>query len=133
MVNNLEKLSSFIDLLLEYKLDDLEFDVYTKRKTLKYSISIDTKVPHIIPNLFGLNFGQTKHINLYLCPKNGDIIFSKDGYDEFVENDMVFVIKYSKIIEDNYNRIQKYKLDSIIDTSLEELKLLRESNLNKLI
>lgn len=133
MVNNLEKLSSFIDLLLEYKLDDLEFDVYTKRKNLNYTISIDTKVPYVIPNLFGLNFGQTKHINLYLCPKNGDIIFSKDGYDEFVENDMVFVIKYSKIIEDNYNRIQKYKLDSIIDTSLEELKLLRESNLNKLI
>lgn len=107
MINNLEKLSSFIDLY-----------VYTKRK---YSISIDTKVPHIIPSLFGLGFGQTKHIYLYLCLKNGKIILSKDGYDEFVENDMV------------YNRIQKYKLDSIIDTSLEELKLLRENNLNKLI
>ena len=126
-MNNLEKLSSFIDLLLEYKLDELEFDVYTKRKNLKYSISIDTKIPHIIPNLFGLNFGQTKHIYIFFCPKNGDIIFSKDGYDDFCETNIDFAIKYSKIIEENYNRIQKHKLDSIIDTSLEELKLLKAS------
>ena len=128
----INKLSSFIDLVLEYRINEIEFDSYIKRKITYYTMTIDTKEPLILDSKFNFIYG-TQKVVLDICPKTGHIFLFKDGYKSYFGEDIEFTLKYSKIIEDNYNKVQIELLDSIIDTSLLELKLQRANNLNKLI
>lgn len=131
MVN---KLSTFIDDLLEHRLNEIEIDIYTdkKGKNIYYSIDIDTKMVSKTNNTFGLSV-LTQRVHFCVCPQTGFIMLSRDDYNDYKDQNFDFSDKYSKIINEKHLQIQKESLDKIIDSSYQDLKLQRDSNIRKLI
>jgi len=130
----LPKLSNFIDDLLEHRLDDLEFDIYTdKKKKLNYfALEIDTKKVCKSNNTFQFNF-ITQKVRLCVCPETGYIILTRDDYRTVELTDLEFSNKYSIIIKDAKDARLKESANKIIDDTYNDLKLQRESNIRKLI
>lgn len=130
----INKLSEFIDDLIEYRLEEIEIDIYTdkKKKEFYYSIDIDTKMISRTNNALGLSI-LTQRIHFCVCPETGLVILSRDDYNEYKDENIEFAKKYAKIITDVNIRLQKDALDKIIDNSYQDLKLKRESNIRKLI
>ena len=131
MVN---KLSTFIDDLLEHRLNEIEIDIYTdkKGKNIYYSIDIDTKMVSKTNNTFGLSV-LTQRVHFCVCPQTGFIMLSRDDYNDYKDQNFDFSDKYSKIINEKHLQMQKDALDKIIDSSYQDLKLQRDSNIRKLI
>ena len=131
MVN---KLSTFIDDLLEHRLNEIEIDIYTdkKGKNIYYSVDIDTKMISKTNNTFGLSI-LTQRIHFCVCPQTGFVMLSRDDYNDYKDISFDFTDKYSKIINEKYLQMQKDALDKIIDSSYQDLKLQRDSNIRKLI
>lgn len=134
MKSEIVKLSNFIDDLLEHRLEDLEFDIYTdKRKKLNYfALEIDTRKVCKSNNSFQFNF-ITQKVRLCVCPDTGYIILTRDDYRTVEITDMEFSSKYSTIINEANEKRLKESLDKIIDDTYIDLKLQRESNIRKLI
>ena len=134
MTDQMIKLSNFIDDLLEHRLEDLEFDIYTdKKKKLNYfALEIDTKKVCKSNNNFQFNF-ITQKVRLCVCPETGYIILTRDDYRTVETTDLEFTKKYSTIIKDANEKRLIESLDKIIDDTYIDLKLQRESNIRKLI
>lgn len=130
----ISKLSIFIDDLLEHRLDEIEIDIYTdkKGKNIYYSIDIDTKVVSKVNNTFGLSI-LTQRVHFCVCPKTGFVLLTRDDYNDYKDQNFDFSDKYSKIINEKHLQMQKDALDKIIDSSYQDLKLQRDSNIRKLI
>lgn len=126
------KLSIFIDDLFEYRLEQLEIDIYTEKKKIYYSIDIDTKIVCKTGNTFGLSL-FTQRVHFCVCPESGLILLTRDDFNEYRDENHEFAKKYSDIISNAYLKKQKESLDSIIDSSYNDLKLKRDSNIRKLI
>lgn len=126
-----EKLSMFIDDLIEYKFEHLVFDIFTdKRKKFDYyCFDLDSGI--IIKN--STNPLLTQMVHFAVCTQSGLVVLSKDDYDEFRIHDNDFANKYAKIIEECNNRKLLNNLESIIDTTYRELKLNRQQNIKKLL
>lgn len=132
------KIRDFISVLLDSKLELIEFDIYTdqKYKTKKtwYSFEVDTKVPKKASSAsFGLSFSYgTQMVTFSVCIEDGCILLEKDDYSTFKEFDMEFSKECAKLIEDKYRIKQTTIIDNIVGTTNTELKLNRESNIGKL-
>lgn len=125
------KLSSFIDILLCNKFDEIIFDKWkdARKKHNYYSIDIDTGVKINNPTYPLL----TQFIHFAVCPESGLVILCKDEYEEFKECDIEFAKKYYEILKEfDYKKSLK-NLEDIIDSSMKELKLSRDENIKKLI
>jgi len=125
-----DKLSLFIDDLLDHRFDKLKFDFYTYRKKRNYSIEIDSGVSQK-PLSFGIVFG-TQTIRFCVC-EDGSITLYRDDYESFNDNDLVFARKYFDILQDKYIKKQNEIINSIIESSYIDLNLRRDSNISKLI
>ena len=128
------KLSNFIDDLISHRLDELEFDIWSEKKKQSnyyYTIDLDTKIPTNPQSTFGVSF-STQKIHLSVNT-NGLILFMRDEFNEYKDEDLEFTKKYSNIIKNLYTQRQKEIVDKIIDSSYTDLKLQRESNIRKLI
>lgn len=127
-----EKISIFIDDLLKYKTNQLEFNFFISKKKINYSIEIDTGIPIPTSNsMFQLSFGNQK-IKFTVC-EDGDITLIKDSYKMFHDNDVSFAKKYLDILHDKCIESQSKIIDNIVDSSYSDLKLRRDSNIGKLI
>ena len=60
-------------------------------------------------------------------------MLSRDDYNDYKDLSFDFTDKYSKIINEKYLQIQKESLDRIIDSSYQDLKLQRDSNISDFI
>jgi len=130
----LHKLSNFIDDLLDHRLEDLEFDIYTdKKKKLNYfALEVDTKKVCKSNNNFQFNF-ITQKVRVCVCPETGYIILTRDDYRTVELTDLEFTSKYSTIIKEANDSRLKDSVDKIINDTYNDLKLQRESNIRKLI
>lgn len=124
-----DKITQFIDDLIEYKLDKIKFDNFITKKKEYYSIEIDSGVPLIIPGAFNLSFSN-QMIYFSVC-EDGGIVLSRE--EMYSDNDLVFAKKYFNILRDLYIKRQSEIIDNIVDKSYSDLKLRRESNIGKLI
>ena len=123
----------FIDDLIEYRLDEIEIDIYIdKKKYSYYSIDIDTKMISRTNNALGLSI-LTQRIHFCVCPETGLVTLSRDDYNDYKDTNIEFAKKYAEIITNANDRLKKDALDKIIDNSYKDLKLKRESNIRKLI
>lgn len=133
MISEMEnKLSAFIDDLIKYRYDDIEFYITTKRNNEIYHLEIDTKVPTKPLGNFGISFGNQKII-FSVSPNTGSVTLYRDDYKSFGIENMEFSKKYAEIIKNSYLDKQVKLLDDIVDNSYTDLNLKRESNLGKLI
>ena len=130
----INKLSEFIDDLLEYRLQEIEIDIYIdkKKKYSYYSIDIDTKITCRINNAHGLSI-LTQRIHFCVSPESGLVLLLRDDFNEFRDEDFTFAKKYAEIISDVNMKLKKEALDKIIDSSYQDLKLQRDCNIKKLI
>ena len=130
----INKLSLFIDDLLEYRLQEIEIDIYVdkKKKYSYYSIDIDTKMVCKANNALGLSI-LTQRIHFCVSPESGLVLLIRDDFNEYRDEDFTFAKKYSEIISDVNIKLKKEALDKIIDSSYQDLKLQRDSNIKKLI
>lgn len=126
-----EKLSEFIDSLLENKLDDIVFDKWKdkKRNHNYYALDIDTGIK--INN--SSNPLLTQFLHFAVCLESGLIVLCKDEYEEFRAYDENFAFDYYQILHDANNKKTLQNLQKIIDSSTFELKLSRVQNIKKLI
>lgn len=123
------KLSNFIDSIIENKLDQLEIDIwYDKSKKMNY-YSFDMHTITKSSNNPLINY----NLHFAVCPETGLVILSKEGYDEFRENDIDLAKKYANILKETNNKILTQNLNLIIESSCKELKLTRDENIKKLI
>jgi hypothetical protein len=122
-----DKLSIFIDDLLEFKSNDLVFDIFPgkKKRETYYTFDIDTQI--------GNSPLTTEFLHFAVCPQTGLVLLHRNGYEEFRSNDVEFAKKYAKKIEDTNNIILMSNLEKIIDTSYKDLKMTRQNNIKKLI
>lgn len=128
-----DKLSVFIDDLLNYKEDLLTFDLFIKHKKKNYSIEIDTGVAtKPLSNTFSFNLGTNQKVYFRVC-EDGEIILTRDDYESFSDNDKEFAGKYFNILKERYTKRQSKIIDEIVDSSYSDLKLRRDSNIGKLI
>ena len=124
-----DKLSRFIDDLIEHRWDKLIFNIHIHKKKIKYySIDIDTEV---IRKTNGLGF-LTQTIHFCVCPENGFISLTRNDFADYIDEDIELANKFSEIIQSLYLRKQKEALDNIIDNSYIDLKLQRDSNIKEL-
>ena len=115
----ISKLSLFIDDLLEYRLQEIEIDIYTdkKKKDFYYSIDIDTKMISRTNNALGLSI-LTQRVHFCVSPQTGFVMLSRDDYNDYKDVNI---------------KLKKEALDKIIDSTYQDLKLQRDSNIKKLI
>lgn len=130
----ISKLSLFIDDLLEYRLQEIEIDIYTdkKKKDFYYSIDIDTKMISRTNNALGLSI-LTQRVHFCVSPQTGFVMLSRDDYNDYKDENIEFAKKYAEIISDVNIKLKKEALDKIIDSTYQDLKLQRDSNIKKLI
>lgn len=131
------RLENFLYLLLDYKLELIEIDIYVtekyKKKSRYFTFNIDTLVPQKpTGSTFGLSFG-TQKVYFSVCIDDGYILLTKDDYESFKDYDIDFALKWSKIIEEKHRLKQKSIVDNIINSTTSELRLSRENNIKKLI
>jgi len=125
-------LSIFIDDIIKYKFDDLKIEYITEKKKCYYVIKLKTgKVIKNIVHSFVLN-DEDDTIILTICD-DGNITIEKNKLDTFYDKDIDFCSKYFPIIKEAYHRKQKSILSLLLSTSYNDLGILRESNLDKLI
>lgn len=125
------KISCFIDDLLEHRLDLLTLDFFISKKKRNYSIEIDTGVSCKPMVNIGIIFG-TQKVYFSVC-EDGGMVLSRQDYDVFSDNDSVFAKKYFDKLQIAYTQRQIEIVDNIIDSSYSDLKLRRDSNIDKLI
>ena len=124
-----DKITQFIDDLIEFKLDKIKLDHFISKKKEYYSIEIDSGVPLILKGAFNLSFSN-QMIYFSVC-EDGGIVLSRE--EMYTDNDQVFAKKYFNILRDLYIKRQSEIIDNIVDKSYSDLKLRRESNIGKLI
>jgi hypothetical protein len=126
-----EKLSKFLDDLIEFRFDVCVFDAHRDKKFSYWSIDIDTTLP--IKSVSQNNFTQFQKIHFAVSPDSGMVLLYKDNFDEYSVEDLEFAKKYSKIIQSCIDKKMNMALDNLIDSSYLDLKLHRDSNIKKLI
>lgn len=125
-----EKLSRFIDDLIEFKFYDINFDSHQDKKLTYYSIDVDTLVPIKTSLATGL---VTQKVHFAVSPDSGMVLLWKDDYEEFRTKDLEFAKKYSRIISEANSKKMTEFLDQIIDSTYSELKLQRDASIKKLL
>lgn len=125
-----EKLSKFIDDLIEYKFDLIWFDSHLDRKKEYFTIDVDTLVP--VKNNTA-SFSVTQKVHFAVSTTTGLVLLYKDDYEDFRTHDLEFAKKYSEIIKNCINKKLDECLDGIVNSTYAELKIQRESNIKKLI
>ena len=125
-----EKLSRFIEDLIEFKFYDITFDSHQDKKLNYYSLDVDTLVPIKSTLTTGL---VTQRVHFAVSPDSGMVLLWKDDYEEFRTKDLEFAKKYSRIISEAQSKKMTEYLDQIIDTTYSELKLQRDASIKKLI
>lgn len=125
-----EKLSRFVDDLIEFKFYDISFDTHQDRKIKYYSIEVDTLAPIKSNNSSGL---ITQKVHFAVSADSGMVLLWKDDYEEFRTTDLEFAKKYTKIIQEAHSRKITETLDGIIDSTYSELKLRRDASIKKLL
>lgn len=129
------KLSEFIDDLIEYRFDEIKFDVYIQgRKKYKYySLEIETNIKLKPSKLLGFQFFDNQFIRFIICVNTNEITLHRDDYEDFVFTHIDLSNKYSKIIENLYLKKLDIYLNKIVNDSYKDLNLYRESNLGNLL
>ncbi len=123
-----DKISQFINDIIEYKLDKLKIDHFITKKKEYYSIEIDTGVPQLLGTL---NISFSNQMVYFSVGEDGSIVLSRE--EVFTDTDQVFAKKYFNILRNLYVKRQSEIIDNIVDKSYSDLKLRRESNIGKLI
>lgn len=126
-----DKITQFINDLIEFKLDKMKLDHFISKKKEYYSIEIDSGVPLIITGLSSFNLSFSNQMIYFSVCEDGGIILSRE--EMYSDNDQVFAKKYFNILRDLYIKRQSEIIDNIVDKSYSDLKLRRESNIGKLI
>jgi hypothetical protein len=126
-----DKITQFINDLIEFKLDKMKLDHFISKKKEYYSIEIDSGVPLIITGLSSFNLSFSNQMIYFSVCEDGGIVLSRE--EMYSDNDEVFAKKYFNILRDLYIKRQSEIIDNIVDKSYSDLKLRRESNIGKLI